>query len=42
LNENVRIMADYRKSIDVKQREGLADSNLEDVDTFTLRGQWAF
>jgi phosphate-selective porin OprO/OprP len=45
LNENVRIMADYRKELDVDQRAGLAansSSDLEDIDTFTLRGQWAF
>jgi len=45
LNENVRIMADYRTAIDVVPRAGLianSSSDLEDIDTFTLRGQWAF
>jgi len=45
LNDNVRIMADYRTAIDVEPRADLAansSSDLEDIDTFTLRGQWAF
>jgi phosphate-selective porin OprO/OprP len=53
LNENVRIMADYRRAIDVDPRANLetggnygltanSSSDLEDIDTFTLRGQWAF
>ena len=45
VNETVRIMADYRTAIDVEPRVGLianSSSDLEDIDTFTLRGQWAF
>jgi phosphate-selective porin OprO/OprP len=44
LNYNFRIMADYSKIFDidngpVKQNNG---SEADNIDTFTLRGQWAF
>jgi len=45
LNQNVRLMADYRRAFDVDSRSGLATENagdLEEIDTFSLRGQWAF
>jgi len=45
LNQNVRLMADYRRAFDVGSRSGLATEDagdLEEIDTFSLRGQWAF
>ena len=45
LNENVRLMADYRRAFDVDARAAFVDedkSDLESIDTFTLRGQWPF
>lgn len=46
LNQNVRLMADYRRAFDVNSRAGfLAANNTGDlggIDTFSLRGQWAF
>ncbi len=45
LNQNVRLMADYRRAFDVENSAILAAENsgdLEGVNTFSLRGQWAF
>jgi phosphate-selective porin OprO/OprP len=45
LNQNVRLMANYRRAFDVDNSGILATENpgdLEEVDTFSLRGQWAF
>lgn len=46
LNENVRLMADYRRAFDVTPSSNFANEtdvgNLEEIDTFSLRGQWAF
>lgn len=41
LNENVRLMADYRRAFDVDARAGLT-GDVNDIDAFTLRTQWAF
>jgi len=44
LNYNFRIMADYSRIFDIKNGPVThADgSEADDIDTFTLRGQWAF
>ena len=45
LNENVRLMADYRTAFDVDKSARFANEDqgdLESIDTFTLRSQWAF
>ena len=46
LNENVRLMADYRTAFDVNKRQDFVDAsntgNLNSIDVFTLRTQWAF
>ncbi|MGR9100889.1 MAG: OprO/OprP family phosphate-selective porin [Gammaproteobacteria bacterium] len=44
LNENVRFMADYRRTIDVTGSRITTESGKqpEDLDMFTLRAQWAF
>jgi len=46
LNENVRLMADYRRAFDVSPRTAFANEtdvgDLEEIDAFSLRGQWAF
>jgi len=41
LNENVRLMADYRRAFDVDARTGLT-GDVNEIDAFTLRTQWAF
>ena len=41
LNENVRLMADYRRAFDVDARAGLT-GDVNEIDAFTLRTQWAF
>jgi len=41
LNENVRLMADYRRAFDVDARTGLS-GDVNEIDAFTLRTQWAF
>lgn len=41
LNENVRLMADYRTAFDVSNDNGDA-GDLESIDVFSLRSQWAF
>lgn len=46
LNENVRLMADYRRAFDVNNKGVFAGESdpgdLEEIDAFSLRGQWAF
>jgi len=46
LNENLRVMADYRRAFDVNNKGEFANEtdpgDLEEIDTFSLRGQWAF
>ena len=45
LNENVRLMADYRTAFDVDKSARFANEDqgdLESIDIFTLRTQWAF
>ena len=45
LNENLRVMADYRRAFDVDAKADFVDEDkgdLESIDAFTLRGQWAF
>ena len=46
LNENLRVMADYRRAFDVSNNGDFAGEsdpgNLEEIDAFSLRGQWAF
>ena len=45
LNPNVRLMADYRRAFDVDARAAFVNEDkgdLESIDVFTLRGQWAF
>ncbi|GEM_PF-5733956 len=44
LNENVRLMADYRRAFDVDKRQDFVNANtgdLESIGIFTLRTQWA-
>ncbi len=46
LNENLRVMADYRRAFDVSNNGNFANESdpgdLEEIDAFSLRGQWAF
>jgi phosphate-selective porin OprO/OprP len=45
LNENVRLMADYRRAFDVDRRQDFVNEDkgdLESIDVVTLRTQWAF
>jgi len=46
LNENLRVMADYRRAFDVSNNGTFANEtdsgDLEEIDAFSLRGQWAF
>jgi len=46
LNENLRVIADYRRAIDVSNNGTFAGEtdagNLEEIGAFSLRGQWAF
>ncbi len=44
LNENVRLIADYRRAFDIKNSPitTLSGDEIDNVDTFTFRTQWAF